>query len=104
MEDGVDPNITDPFENSPIHYACLEGHKAVVKTILRFGGDINIQNKSGNTPLHVSFAYGRDAIIDYLLEKDANVDLHHRIAMQRKNDMNTKINHWVKQATMADPE
>merc|ERR1712146_540129 len=53
MEGGVDPNIIDVgdgFENAPLHYAVLEGHKAIVKTLLRYGADVNIQNKTGNTP------------------------------------------------------
>jgi len=189
MEEGVDPNICEGFENCPLHYAVLEGHKSIVKTILRFGADVNIQNKAGNTPLHCAYAYKRDAIIDYLVEKGANTavrnnagqdcyevegeklpefaaqdpapkkekkweppksekkqkatvgggekkekkdertdkqkeqdknkeaeadaeiekqnaknDLHFRIAQQRKQEANDKINHWVKQATMADPE
>lgn len=75
MEDALDPNICDSYENTPLHYACLEGHKAIVKTILRFGGDVNIQNKSGNTALHVCFAYKRDAIADYIMEKGGDVTL-----------------------------
>lgn len=69
MEDGIDPNTGDSYENTPLHYACLEGHKAIVKTLLRFGAEVNVQNRSGNTALHVCFAYKRDAIADYLLEK-----------------------------------
>jgi len=72
MDDGVDPNIGDSYENTVLHYATLEGHKAIVKTCLRFGADVNIQNRSGNTPLHVAYAYKRDQIIDYLREKDAD--------------------------------
>jgi len=68
----VDPNIGDSYENTVLHYATLEGHKAIVKTCLRFGADVNIQNRSGNTPLHVAYAYKRDQIIDYLREKDAD--------------------------------
>ena len=179
----------DGFENAPLHYAVLEGHKAIVKTLLRYGADVNIQNKTGNTPLHVGYAYKREAIIDYLVEKGASTqmrnnanqdcyevegeklpefasdiqvsekkekkwevekpppkqktkivkkgdekkkeeseaaakkkaeeekaaeeeakkqeekeDLHYRIAMQRKQEADDKVNHWVKQATMADPE
>jgi len=186
--------LGDGFENTAMHYAVLEGHKAIVKTLLRYGADVNIQNKTGNTPLHVAYAYKRDQIMDYLLEKGASTvmknnanqdpydvegnklpefaqdiqveskkektweiekapkkekakivkkgddkdgkskkkaeeeeaakkkaaadaeddvaikkqeekdDLHFRIAMQRKQEADDKVNHWVKQATMADPE
>lgn len=70
---GADPNAIDGFENTPMHYACLEGHKSIVKTLLRYGADIDIPNKAGNTPLHVCFAFKRDGIQDYLIEKGADV-------------------------------
>lgn len=73
MDEGADPNTQDNFENTPLHYACLEGHKAIVKTLMRYGADLNIPNKAGNTPLHVAFAFKREAIQEYLIEKGADV-------------------------------
>lgn len=73
MDEGADPNAIDGFENTPMHYACLEGHKSIVKTLMRYGADVNVPNKAGNTPLHVCFAFKRDGIQDYLIEKGADV-------------------------------
>ena len=81
MDDGADPNAQDNYENTPLHYACLEGHKSIVKTLLRYGADVNIPNKSGNTPLHVCFAFKRDAIQDYLIEKGADVTARNNFGM-----------------------
>lgn len=78
---GADPNAQDNFENTPLHYACLEGHKSIVKTLLRYGADVNIPNKAGNTPLHVCFAFKRDSIQDYLIEKGADVTARNNFGM-----------------------
>lgn len=52
--------------------AAQNGHKAVIKALLRRGANIDTQNKKGHTPLHFCFTYGFTDLGNYLIAKGAN--------------------------------
>ena len=49
----ADPNLADDRQFRPIHWACMQGHKTVVRILLNHGTDVRLVNeviiKSKNT-------------------------------------------------------
>lgn len=41
---------TTTSKETPLHFACREGHKDCAVMIVRGGGDVKVKNKSGQTP------------------------------------------------------
>lgn len=61
-------DIRNSSENSPLGFACENGHKEVVQLIIPFLGDegLNHKNKYGNTPRDIARIHGYEEI-DYIL-------------------------------------
>ena len=61
LERGADPNMTDGWNNTPLHNAVKIWDKDSVRLLLDKGADLNIRNKDGNTPLAVILHEGGGA-------------------------------------------
>ena len=48
-------NIHDSKDNTPLYYASLHGHGAVVRLLLLLGADVSSANELGNVALHAAF-------------------------------------------------
>ncbi|CAM9653153.1 unnamed protein product [Phaeothamnion confervicola] len=73
LDRGVPVDIRDQFGNTILAVACQNGHKRVVKAVLRRGAAVDAANLRGNTPLHFCFAYGYGGTLGkYLIEKGAD--------------------------------
>mmetsp|Transcript_3174 Transcript_3174/g.4913 ORF Transcript_3174/g.4913 Transcript_3174/m.4913 type:complete len:1196 (+) Transcript_3174:43-3630(+) len=46
--------VSTPSENSPLHYAALNGHKGIVEILIRSGADPSIPNSSGLIPAELT--------------------------------------------------
>ena len=57
-----------PSGITPVHTACLGGHKDVVEVLAGAGWPLNARNSDDNTPLHFAAREGRLDITKYLLE------------------------------------
>uniref|UniRef100_A0A3Q1IWV6 CASK interacting protein 2 n=1 Tax=Anabas testudineus TaxID=64144 RepID=A0A3Q1IWV6_ANATE len=66
---------TDSAFTTPLHLAARNGHKDVVRLLLKAGMDINKTTKSG-TALHEASLYGKTEVVKLLL--DAGVDVNIR--------------------------
>lgn len=49
--EGADPNIRDPYQRLPLHYAALNGDENLLKCLLANGADINAKEAFGRTPI-----------------------------------------------------
>ena len=58
--------------NTLLHISAQNGHKRVVKLLLRSGADINAQNNQGQTVLHFAFAFGFNELGEYMISKGAD--------------------------------
>ena len=58
----------------PLKAAVRNGHKDVVRLLLRNGADPNIRNDTGLTPLHIACMTGATAIVEMLLHFGADTD------------------------------
>uniref|UniRef100_A0A8C6MI20 Caskin-2 n=1 Tax=Nothobranchius furzeri TaxID=105023 RepID=A0A8C6MI20_NOTFU len=66
---------TDSAYTTPLHLAARNGHKDVIRLLLKAGIDINKTTKSG-TALHEASLYGKTEVVRLLL--DAGVDVNIR--------------------------
>merc|ERR1711974_455453 len=58
--------------SSSLHWASLNGHVEVVKSLIQAGGDVNMQSESGWTPLHCASQNGHVEVITALLAAGAD--------------------------------
>ena len=66
--------------NTPLHFACLNGHLNVIKYLIKQGARITISNKDGVTPLENVVSKGYMHVIQYLFD-DKIIDKTQGIAM-----------------------
>ncbi|XP_067332176.1 caskin-2-like isoform X2 [Channa argus] len=66
---------TDSAFTTPLHLAARNGHKDIIRLLLKAGIDINKTTKSG-TALHEASLYGKTEVVKLLL--DAGVDVNIR--------------------------
>ena len=59
----------------PIHWASVQGHIAVVDTLIQAGVSINTADRNGCTPLIVACQYGHTALAGYLIGKGARLQV-----------------------------
>ncbi|XP_076855882.1 caskin-2 isoform X2 [Brachyhypopomus gauderio] len=62
-------------DNTPLHLAARNGHKDIIRLLLRAGIDINRATKAG-TSLHEAALYGKTEVVRLLL--DAGIDVNIR--------------------------
>uniref|UniRef100_A0A4W6EWF9 CASK interacting protein 2 n=1 Tax=Lates calcarifer TaxID=8187 RepID=A0A4W6EWF9_LATCA len=67
--DGLDSPTT-----TPLHLAARNGHKDIIKLLLKAGIDINRTTKAG-TSLHEAALYGKTEVVRLLLDAGINVNI-----------------------------
>ncbi|EKX53848.1 hypothetical protein GUITHDRAFT_57314, partial [Guillardia theta CCMP2712] len=72
VQSGFPLDRRDAHGNTPLMVASQNGHKRLVKMILRNGADPNATNHQGNTALHFATAYGYNTLSKYLMSKGAD--------------------------------
>ncbi|XP_058625936.1 caskin-2 isoform X5 [Onychostoma macrolepis] len=68
-KDGSDSNC-----NTPLHLAARNGHKDVIRLLLKAGIDINRTTKAG-TALHEAALYGKTEVVRLLLDNGIDVNI-----------------------------
>lgn len=87
LEEDGDANLRDADMNTPLHFACREGHEAVVKVLVLRGADVTAKGEHGLTPMHQALAknpFGRSkgetaeyvSVIRHLLGGGAEATTH----------------------------
>lgn len=61
-------DIRDLDGDTPLHFACRNGHVNVIKMLLERGADKNAQNGLRETPLSLAVVYRRKEVVKLLLE------------------------------------
>ncbi|XP_008276598.1 caskin-2-like isoform X2 [Stegastes partitus] len=64
----------DSPSTTPLHLAARNGHKDIIKLLLKAGIDINRATKAG-TSLHEAALYGKTEVVRLLLDAGINVDM-----------------------------
>ncbi|XP_041757465.2 caskin-2 isoform X5 [Coregonus clupeaformis] len=65
---------TDSGFNTPLHLAARNGHKDIIRLLLKAGIDINRATKAG-TALHEAALYGKTEVVRQLLEAGIDVNI-----------------------------
>ncbi|XP_003340357.2 caskin-2 isoform X2 [Monodelphis domestica] len=72
--EGEAKDPSDPNYTTPLHLAAKNGHKEVIRQLLRAGIEINRQTKTG-TALHEAALYGKTEVVRLLLEGGVDVNI-----------------------------
>jgi ankyrin repeat protein len=84
LELGVDVNVRDKNQETPLHFACENGNLETMRLLVDHGAEVNAQNSLGQTPLHQiadglfhhKFPDGCSAQL--LLQRGADVNVRNR--------------------------
>uniref|UniRef100_A0A8C9ETN8 Caskin-2 n=1 Tax=Pavo cristatus TaxID=9049 RepID=A0A8C9ETN8_PAVCR len=72
--EGQSKDVTDPNYTTPLHLAAKNGHKEIIRQLLKAGIEINKQTKTG-TALHEAALYGKTEVVRLLLEGGVDVNI-----------------------------
>jgi ankyrin repeat protein len=75
LAEGVPVDCRDISGNTLLLLACRQGHKRMVKFLLRRGATMNAQNHSGNSALHFCIMHKHTELASYLQSKGADDSL-----------------------------
>ena len=78
LEKGANPNSTDMFSNTPLHYATRCRNLVAVKALLAKNADVNKQNKKGETPLFLAAGRNDAVVVELLLKNGAKTDIKNK--------------------------
>ncbi|KAG6682615.1 hypothetical protein I3842_13G152100 [Carya illinoinensis] len=70
-----DLNAFNEEKNTPLHWACLNGHLEVVKKLILAGANVSVLNSYEKTPMDEAASRGKMDIIDAINEAVAQVEL-----------------------------
>jgi ankyrin repeat protein len=65
---GANAEAQNIYGNTPLHFASVEGHVAIVQALLRGGANILTANNQGKTPIHKAVSRGNSEASKYLLQ------------------------------------
>lgn len=72
---GVDPNVRNVVDWTPLMLAAAERHADTVEVLLEAGADPNAANVLGRTALMFASIYGQDAVVKLLLDRGAKPNI-----------------------------
>ena len=81
LDKGVDVNISNSEGDTPLHYACIKGHKEVAMALVDRGADVHARDVVQLTPLHFACINGNMELAMALVDRGA--DVHARDGAQR---------------------
>ena len=74
LDNGVDINSQNVFEETPLHWCCKEGNLQIAKLLINNGANYNSLDFDGNSPLHWAAEYDQYEIVSYLLSLGVQVE------------------------------
>ena len=76
LDHGAKTNVeSDSNKDSPLTFACQNGHCDVVELLLKRNANIEYRNKEGLTPLMLAALRGHTDVVQKLLERKAKVNV-----------------------------
>ncbi|XP_055848375.1 alpha-latrotoxin-Lhe1a-like [Episyrphus balteatus] len=81
------------LNDTPLHFAAMNGHKEIVEMLLNKGANIHAKNEYGGTALQAAVFRKQSDTIELLLDRGAIVD-------EKKNDGSTPLHTAVQRGNM----
>lgn len=79
LENGADVNLRSEQGYTALHWAILQGNRAVVKLLVDKGrAKLNVPDARGDTALHLAVKYDRSGVADYLKKMGARTDIKNK--------------------------
>ncbi|BBH02389.1 ankyrin repeat family protein [Prunus dulcis] len=70
-----DLNATNEEMNTPLHWACLNGHVEVVRKLIFAGANLSVLNSYERTPIDEAVTRGKMDVLDAINAAAAQVEL-----------------------------
>lgn len=79
LNKGVDPNVKDQGNATPLHWAAWSGNLSIMGILLKEGAKVDARDTDMETPLHWAAKADRAAAIELLLLAGATIDSRDRL-------------------------
>lgn len=70
-----DVNVSNMEQNTPLHWACLNGHIEVVRCLILAGANVSLLNSHERTPVDEAVNRGKMDAVDAINEAIAQKEL-----------------------------
>ncbi len=85
LDGGVDANVKDNFDYTPIAYAAHNGYTEIVRLLIGKGANVNVIDNDGDTPLTYAMEANHTDIIKLLEEHGAEIGDYTPNSVERGN-------------------
>ncbi|KAF6999663.1 hypothetical protein CFC21_015654, partial [Triticum aestivum] len=69
-------NSTNLEKNTPLHWACLNGHTEVIKALICAGAIVSVLNSHEKTPMDEALTLGKMEVVDAIGAAVAQAELN----------------------------
>ncbi|MCC9601802.1 ankyrin repeat domain-containing protein [Stieleria sp. JC731] len=74
LDEGMDVEIADSLDHTPLIMAAFNGHKKVCKLLLDAGADVNARDREGKGPLYHAASIESPETVTLLLDSGAEIN------------------------------
>jgi type II secretory pathway predicted ATPase ExeA len=78
LAEGASPEARDSAGFTPLMFAAIHGHPAIVDALIASGGRVNVQNRAGLTPLMLAAINNHTAVLRTLINHGADMNARTR--------------------------